>query len=84
MKTSQILKTKLRPLTKLMVAKLKECRELENEQKQPCLPKHFGASFPGLYKRKLVGVRNAVVDGKDMVVVYITAEGHAFLDEHQD
>lgn len=75
------MKTKsLRPLTKLMVAKLRECREKESADQQPCLPKHFGASFPGLYKRKLVGVRNAIIDGKDMVVVYITAEGHAFLD----
>ncbi len=79
------MKTKsIRPLTKQMVSKLRECRDMENENNQPCLPKHFGASFPGLYKRKLVGVRNAIVDGKEMVVVYITAEGYVFLDENSD
>ncbi len=79
------MKTKaIRPLTKQMVSKLRECRDIENDRQQPCLPKHFGASFPGLYKRKLVGVRNAVIDGKEMVVVYITAEGYTFLDENAD
>ncbi len=53
------LKTKesIRPLTRQMITKLRECQEME-ENNIPCLPKHFSASLSGLYKRKLVDVRH--------------------------
>jgi hypothetical protein len=75
------LKTKeaIRPLTRQMITKLKECREME-ENDLPCLPKHFSASLSGLYKRKFVDVRPRVIDHKDVMCVYITSAGREYLD----
>lgn len=70
------MKTKdtVRPLTQQMIVKLRECREME-ENNIPCLPKHFSASLSGLYKRKFVDVRARNIDGREVMCVYITPEG---------
>ena len=75
------LKTKeaIRPLTKQMITKLRECRQMEQND-QPCLPKHFSASLSGLYKRKFVDVRARIIDGREVMCVYITPSGAEYLD----
>lgn len=74
------MKTKdtVRPLTKQMIVKLKECKEME-EKDIPCLPKHFSASLSGLYKRKFVDVRPRVIDGREVMCVFPTPAGVAHL-----
>lgn len=64
-----------------MLERLRSCREMESRPDQPCLPKHFGASFAGLYRRGMVGLKPALVDGREMMVVYITPAGHALLEK---
>ena len=66
-------------MTKQMITKLSECRQME-EKNQPCLPKHFSASLSGLYKRKFVDVRSRVIDGRDVMCVYITHSGIEYLN----
>jgi hypothetical protein len=75
------LKTKeaIRPLTKQMITKLRECRQME-EEGVPCLPKHFSASLSGLYKRKFVDVRPRIIDGREVMCVYTTAAGSEYLN----
>lgn len=72
------------PLTKLMVEKLKDCKKMQDESDDLCLPKHFGASFPGLYKRKLVDVRTSTLNGKEIVCVYITNLGLEYLSAEEE
>lgn len=50
------------------------------EQNIPCLPKHFSASLSGLYKRKFVDVRARLIDGREVMCVYITMPGKEYLD----
>lgn len=67
-----------------MVEKLKECKKMEDEQDSLCLPKHFGASFPGLYKRKLVDVKSSILNGKEIICVFITSLGIEYLDSEEN
>lgn len=53
---------------------------MEDDSDDLCLPKHFGASFPGLYKRKLVDVTTSNLNGKEIVSVYITNLGIEYLN----
>ena len=53
---------------------------MEDENDCFCLPKHFGASFPGLYKRKLVDVKTSTLNGKEIVSVFITTAGIEYLN----
>jgi hypothetical protein len=46
----------------------------------PCLPKHFSASLSGLYKRKFVDVRPRIIDGRQVMCVFTTPAGMAYLD----
>lgn len=71
-------KESIRPLTRQMITKLRECRQME-ENNIPCLPKHFSASLSGLYKRKFVDVRPRIIDGREVMCVYITPAGSEYL-----
>jgi hypothetical protein len=71
-------KETVRPLTKQMIVKLKECMEME-EKNIPCLPKHFSASLSGLYKRKFVDVRPRFIEGRQVMCVFTTPAGMAHL-----
>jgi hypothetical protein len=62
-----------------MIQKLKECRQME-EQNIPCLPKHFSASLSGLYKRKFVDVRPHMIDGRQVMCVFISPQGREYLE----
>lgn len=72
-------KDSIRPLTKQMITKLRECRQMEDNG-EACLPKHFSASLSGLYKRKFVDVRPRLLEGREVMCVYITAAGSEYLN----
>ena len=46
----------MRPPSKMMIEKLKECyeKELNSDEKIPCLPEEMKSSLAGLYKRGLI------------------------------
>jgi len=67
----------IRPLTKRMVVKLRECRQMELNTKtgQLCPQEHFSSSLPGLYSRGLINMKKYSVDGKELMGVYLTQNG---------
>jgi hypothetical protein len=67
----------IRPLTKRMITKLIECRQMELEAKTGhlCPPEHFNSSLPGLYVRGLINVKKYSVNGKELMGVYLTQNG---------
>ena len=71
------MKYMIRPLTKRMIIKLQECRQMELDAKtgQLCPPEHFNSSLPGLYTRGLINVKKYFVGGKELVGVYLTQDG---------
>ena len=52
--------------------------ELDGSEKF-CPPEYFNNSLPGLYARGLIDVKKYTSDGKELMGVYITAEGIALL-----
>ena len=62
-----------------MEKKLCECNDMELNG-TPCLPKHFGASLSGLYKRKLIDIRPVIINGKEVMCAFVTAEGRTYLE----
>jgi hypothetical protein len=75
------MKYMIRPLTKRMIAKLRECRamQLDTSAGQLCPPEHFNASLPGLYMRGLINVKKYSVNGKELMGVYLTQSGINYL-----
>ena len=75
------LDTCLRPPTKRMVEKLKECLEKQsaNGDVIPCLPEEMKSSLPGLYKRGFITTRMEIVSKKKQLCIYITPSGKNFL-----
>ena len=71
------MKYMIRPLTKRMITKLQECRQMQLDEKsgQLCPPEHFNSSLPGLYSRGLINVRKYSVQGKELMGVYLTQSG---------
>jgi len=67
----------IRPVTKRMIAKLQECRQMELDAKtgEFCPPEHFNSSLPGLYSRGLINVKKYAVEGKELMGVYLTQHG---------
>jgi hypothetical protein len=63
----------------MMIQKLAECRKLQEETNQLCLASHFNTSLAGLYKRKFIDVKPAVVNGKEIMCVFITDLGIEYL-----
>ena len=73
----------LRPPTKRMIEKLKECheKELNNAEKIPCFPEEMKSSLAGLYKRGFIDTRMEIVDNKKQLCIYVTESGKKFLKE---
>jgi hypothetical protein len=71
------MKYMIRPLTKRMISKLRECRKMELDAKggQLCPPEHFNSSLPGLYSRGLINVKKYSAQGKELMGVYLTQNG---------
>ncbi len=67
----------MRPLTKRMITKLRECRQMELESKpgQLCPLEHFSTSLPGLYMRGLINLKKYCVEGKELMGAYLTQNG---------
>ena len=64
----------IRPLTKTMLSKLLYCRQLELKG-EPCLPEDIKYALAPLYKRGYIELKKAIINGKELMAVFITAEG---------
>lgn len=71
----------LRPPTKRMIEKLRECLEKEslNGGKLPCLPEDMKSSLAGLYKRGFIGTKMERINNKNILCIYVTDLGKTFL-----
>ena len=71
------MKFMMRPLTKRMITKLQECRQMElNEEfAHPCPLEHFNSSLPGLYSRGLINIKKYSLNGKELMGVHVTHSG---------
>ncbi|MEO8823699.1 MAG: hypothetical protein ABI366_08990 [Ginsengibacter sp.] len=78
--------TSLRPPTKRMIEKLKDCLEktLVTGGNIPCLPEDMKSSLSGLYKRGFIGTRIEKVKGKNIMCVYVTDSGKKFITAHDE
>lgn len=76
------MKYMIRPLTKRMIAKLRECRQMELSEnpEKLCPPEHFNASLSGLYARGLINLKKYSINGKELMGVYLTQSGIKCLD----
>ncbi len=72
----------IRPLTKRMFTHLQHGRsiELSQSERNICGIDDYKGSLPGLYRRGLVDVKRVAVNGKEVVVVFITKSGINFLN----
>ena len=73
----------MRPPTKRMIEKLKECleKELHSNEKIPCLPEEMKSSLAGLYRRGLIDTRMEIVNNKKQLCIYVTESGKRFIKE---
>ena len=76
----------LRPPTKRMIEKLRECLEKEslNNGKLPCLPEEMKSSLSGLYKRGFIKTRMEKVNNKNILCIYVTDLGKTFLSAYDE
>ena len=73
----------LRPHTKTMLAELRKARaiELSRTEKNICVADDFKGSLARLSRRGFVNTRMVMLDGKEILSVYITQAGKFFLDQ---
>jgi hypothetical protein len=71
----------IRPPTKRMIEKLRECHEKERKSsdKIPCLPEEMKSSLAGLYKRGLINTRMETVKDKKQLCIFVTDTGKDLL-----
>ena len=71
----------LRPPTKIMIEKLKECLDKQPLDKGEIsyLAGEMKSSMPGLYKRGFIGTKMQVINKKKLLCIYITEAGKNFL-----
>jgi hypothetical protein len=76
----------VKPLTKKMLDHLRRGRtiELSETGKNVCSTDDFKGSLPGLYSRRFVNTQMVIVDGKEILSVYITQEGISFLNQYEE
>jgi hypothetical protein len=67
----------IRFLTKKMLETLQKGRaiELSKTGRNICVPDDFKGSFDGLYERGLIDTQTVMIDGKEILSVFITASG---------
>ena len=69
-----------RPLTKIMIKKLRDCHEkLSNGNGIPCLQEDLKGSLAALYKRGLVDTKLQDVNGKRLLCIVVTEAGENYL-----
>jgi hypothetical protein len=73
----------LEPFTKTMLAQLRRGRaiELSENERNVCVADDFKGSLQGLCKRGFVNTKMVVLDGKEILSVFITQAGKFFLDK---
>ena len=73
----------MRPATKRMIEKLKECheKELKNGGKIPCLPEEMKSSLAGLYKHGLIEPRMEIVNNKKQLCLFVSESGKKLLKD---
>lgn len=77
--TKMKMKKYIRPLTKTMLSKLLLCRQIELEGRQ-CLPDDIKYALAPLYKRGYIELKRTVVNGREIMAVFTTAEGVSYLE----
>lgn len=80
------MKNTLRAPTDKMLDKLRKCREinLSNNPINPCTEKELSGSLAGLYKRGFVNTRMVNINGKQLLTIYVTEKGIAFLNSKEN
>ena len=70
----------LKPFTKTMLAQLRRGRaiELSKTERNICVADDFKGSLAGLYRRGFVNTKMVMLDGKEILSVYITQAGKFF------
>ena len=68
-----------RPLTQIMIKKLKDCHEKTSQKAHPCMEEDLKGSLAGLYKRGLINTRMEDVNGKKLLCLYLTESGIDYL-----
>ena len=76
----------LRPVRKTMFAQLRRARaiELSKTERNICVEDDFKGSLAELCKRGFVKTKMVMLDGKEILSVYITQAGRFILDEYQE
>jgi len=76
----------IKPLTKKMLAQLREGRsiELAKAGRNICIPGDYKGSLAGLYRRGFVNTQKRILNGKEIVSVYITQPGINFLEKYDE
>ena len=70
-----------RPLTKIMIEKLRDCHEkLSNSNDHlPCLQEDLKGSLAALYKRGIVDAKIQDINGKRLLCIIVTEAGVNYL-----
>ncbi len=73
----------LEPFTKTMLAQLQRGRaiELSKSERNICVADDFKGSLASLCKRGFVNTKTEMLDGKEILSVYITQAGKFLLDK---
>ena len=73
----------MRPATRRMIEKLRECyeKELKNGGKMPCLPDEMKSSLAGLYKRGLIETSMEIVNNKKQLCLFVSESGKKLLKD---
>jgi hypothetical protein len=76
----------IKPLTKKMLAQLRNARaiELSDTGRNICVPDDFKGTLAGLYRRGFVNTKMTLMHGKEMLSVFITREGINFLNKYEE
>jgi hypothetical protein len=71
------------PFAKTMLAQLRRGRaiELSKTERNICVADDFKGSLAELYRRGFVNTKMVMLDGKEILSVYITQAGKFFLDQ---
>ena len=69
-----------------MLAQLRRVRsiELSKTERNICIEDDFKESLAGLLRRGFVNTKMVMLDGKEILSVYITQAGKLLLDEHPE
>lgn len=74
------MKTFIRPPSKRMIKKLRECNEKSNNSQMPYLAEEMKSSLPGLYKRGLIEAKMEIINNKKLLCIYVSDVGKKFLN----